>query len=85
MTAHARTGSASGEPAESVSPENRHVKVRPGRLPVTEMLFDRPGAASPFGEDITFPLPADQIGYQLPDEGEEPENRAEETDRVEHS
>jgi hypothetical protein len=44
--------------------------VKPGHLPVSEMLFDRPGAASPFGEDVVFPLPADQIVYQLPGESE---------------
>ncbi|MGA8115067.1 MAG: hypothetical protein WCA46_15485 [Actinocatenispora sp.] len=72
--AEARTGSArSGQAAESVDSADRprgHV-VKPGHLPVSEMLFDRPGAASPFGEDITFPLPVDQIVYQLPDGNDE--------------
>ena len=28
------------------------------RLPVSEFLFNRAGAPSPFGEDLQFPLPA---------------------------
>ena len=38
--------------------------LKPGRLPVSEATFDRAGAASPFGDDLTFPLPVDQIDYQ---------------------
>ncbi len=37
------------------------------RLPVTELLFDRPGAASPFGDDQTFPLPPGTLSYVHPD------------------
>ena len=37
-----------------------------GRLPLTEITFDRAGAASPFGDDVTFPLPADTLTYQHP-------------------
>ena len=40
--------------------------VKPGHLPVSEVFFDKPGAASPFGEDLTFPLPATEIVYHLP-------------------
>ena len=36
------------------------------RLPVTEFLFDRPGAASPFGDDQTFPLPVSALAYRHP-------------------
>jgi succinate dehydrogenase / fumarate reductase iron-sulfur subunit len=35
-----------------------------GKMPVGEITFDRPGAASPFGEDLNFPLPPDEIDYQ---------------------
>jgi succinate dehydrogenase / fumarate reductase, iron-sulfur subunit len=37
-----------------------------GRLPVNEMLLDRPAAASPFGDDVTFPLPPENLSYQHP-------------------
>jgi len=37
-----------------------------GRLPVSELLFDRPGAASPFGDDQTFPLPVTELVYRHP-------------------
>jgi succinate dehydrogenase / fumarate reductase, iron-sulfur subunit len=37
-----------------------------GKLPVSEVLFDRPGAGSPFGDDVTFPLPPDSITYDHP-------------------
>jgi hypothetical protein len=32
------------------------------------MFSDRAGAGSPFGEELTFPLPTDQIVYHLPAE-----------------
>jgi succinate dehydrogenase / fumarate reductase iron-sulfur subunit len=39
-----------------------------GRLPLTELTFDRAGAASPFGDDVTFPLPNDDLNYHHPRE-----------------
>lgn len=42
--------------------------VKPGHLPVSEILYDRAGAASPFGDELTFPLPVDQIVYEVPSE-----------------
>ena len=44
----------------------REQTVPDGRLPVTEFLFDRPGAASPFGDDQTFPLPVTALAYRHP-------------------
>jgi len=38
--------------------------VKPGRLPVSEFAFDRAGAASPFGDDVVFPLPVEQLDYE---------------------
>ncbi|GAA1827540.1 hypothetical protein GCM10009682_53550 [Luedemannella flava] len=40
--------------------------VKPGRLPVSEFAFDRAGAASPFGDDITFPLETSELTYRHP-------------------
>jgi NADH-quinone oxidoreductase subunit B len=37
-----------------------------GHLPLTEVAFDRPGAGSPFGDDMALPMPPDDIDYQHP-------------------
>ncbi|MDU0478110.1 hypothetical protein QVA66_02525 [Staphylococcus chromogenes] len=34
--------------------------------PVTEALSRLAGASSPYGDEMPFPLPADQIGYVHP-------------------
>jgi len=59
---HARTS----EP-HSRAKRSRAKIVKPGRLPVSEFAFDRAGAASPFGDDITFPVPADRLTYEHPE------------------
>jgi len=54
----------------SVAPRSRREQggktVRDGHLPVTELLSDRPGAPSPFGDDQTFPLPPSALVYRHP-------------------
>jgi succinate dehydrogenase / fumarate reductase iron-sulfur subunit len=48
--------------AEGLPPE-----VGPdGRMAVSEVTFDRAGAASPFGDNVEFPLPPDNLTYQHP-------------------
>jgi hypothetical protein len=42
---------------------------KPGNLPVNEVLFERQGAASPFGEDVEFPLPVSDLPYTHPATG----------------
>lgn len=37
-----------------------------GKLPLSETLIDRAGAASPFGDDLTFPVPIDRLRYTHP-------------------
>ena len=37
-----------------------------GRMPLTEATYGKAGAASPFGEDVPFPLPASDLTYQHP-------------------
>jgi hypothetical protein len=37
-----------------------------GHLPVNELLFERQGPPSPFGEDIEFPLPVESLPYTHP-------------------
>lgn len=39
---------------------------KPGHLPMSELLFVRQGPPSPFGEDMQFPLPVEQLDYQHP-------------------
>jgi hypothetical protein len=36
-----------------------------GQHPVSELAADRQGALSPYGE-LTFPLPAEALGYEHP-------------------
>ena len=38
-----------------------------GHLPVNEMLGEYQGANSPFGDEVKFPLPLDQLNYTHPD------------------
>jgi succinate dehydrogenase / fumarate reductase, iron-sulfur subunit len=38
-----------------------------GKLPLTETLLDRPGASSPFGDDVTFPVAPDELNYHHPE------------------
>jgi succinate dehydrogenase / fumarate reductase iron-sulfur subunit len=57
---------ANGTPAAFDDREPRGHAVRDGHLPVTELLSDRPGANSPFGDDQTFPLPPSALIYRHP-------------------
>lgn len=45
-----------------------------GNLALTEFLFDRAGAASPFGDDIRFPMPVSELSYVHPTEDAFPEH-----------
>lgn len=50
-------------PDPAKPPKTRSRVVKPGRLPISEFAFDRAGAASPFGDDIVFPLPVEELDY----------------------
>ncbi|MEJ3742005.1 succinate dehydrogenase/fumarate reductase iron-sulfur subunit [Actinomycetes bacterium KLBMP 9797] len=39
-----------------------------GKLPISEVAFDRAGGPSPFGDDLTFPLPPEGLNYAHPDQ-----------------
>ncbi|SCL41090.1 succinate dehydrogenase / fumarate reductase iron-sulfur subunit [Micromonospora pallida] len=41
-----------------------------GRLPLSELTFDRAAAPSPFGDDVTFPIPAEHLNYAHPKQDE---------------
>ncbi|WP_433300006.1 hypothetical protein ACQP2F_01825 [Actinoplanes sp. CA-030573] len=49
-------GGAGSRPATGVTPD---------RAPhaVSELIADRAAAPSPFGDDLTFPLPVDRLTY----------------------
>lgn len=55
-----------------VATGSRAKPVKPGRMPVSEFAFDRAGAGSPFGDDITFPVPVDRLTYEHPEQTEPP-------------
>jgi hypothetical protein len=40
--------------------------------PVNELLAQKPGAQSPFGDDITFPLPIESLHYEHPTSANRP-------------
>ncbi len=45
-----------------IIPAGAYVLVE-GRLPVSEFAADRPGATSPFGDDIRLPMPVERLTY----------------------
>ncbi|MGE5827828.1 MAG: succinate dehydrogenase/fumarate reductase iron-sulfur subunit [Micromonosporaceae bacterium] len=69
---HSHTGArhAAGEAQwHSSNPEGQEPELGPdGRLPLTELTFDRAGAASPFGDNVEFPLPPESLPYRPPAE-----------------
>lgn len=54
-----------------VVPSRAYV-VPDGRLPVSEFALDRPGAGSPFGDDVSLPLPVERLTYTHPTEDAAP-------------
>jgi succinate dehydrogenase / fumarate reductase, iron-sulfur subunit len=55
-----------GAPGRKATPQAAPVGPD-GKLALTELTLDRSGAASPFGDDQTFPLPPESLSYQHPD------------------
>jgi succinate dehydrogenase / fumarate reductase iron-sulfur subunit len=41
-----------------------------GRLPLTELTFDKAAAPSPFGDDVRFPLPPQHLNFAHPQQDE---------------
>jgi hypothetical protein len=69
MTAEPSASDNPGSSSRVRPPKSRAWVVKPGRLPVTEATYDKAGAASPFGDDITFPFPVDNLTYEHPPAG----------------
>ncbi len=61
----ARTAAAAEK--RPVVPSRAYI-VKDGRLPVSELALDRPGASAPFGDDIPLPMPIDRLTYTHPSE-----------------
>ena len=51
-----RENSASEGPGKAASAQGGH-------LSVSELVSDRPAAPSPFGDDVSFPLPVERLKY----------------------
>lgn len=58
---------ASDTPAGRSGKRRKQYIVKEGYLPVSEFLFNRAGAGSPYGEELEFPLPVDRLPYRHPD------------------
>ena len=68
MTSSSETAAApttSDTAADRAAKPKGHV-VKEGYLPVSEFLYDKPGAGSPYGDELEFPLPTDQLPYRHP-------------------
>jgi hypothetical protein len=63
---HSRGSDDQGREVPAARTRSRSKIVKPGRLPISEFAFDRAGAASPFGDDLTFPFPAERLTYEHP-------------------
>ncbi len=69
-------------PGQSLPPGDPRTVRRPepaavgedGKLPLTELTFDRPAAPSPFGEDVTFPMKGVSYIHPERDRGRSPED-----------
>jgi succinate dehydrogenase / fumarate reductase, iron-sulfur subunit len=75
LTGRSSPASAPAGPLVELHPEpvGQPPEVGPdGRMAVSEVLFDRAGAASPFGDNLTFPLPPESVAYQHPSTDDRP-------------
>lgn len=57
---------------EEPGPRERSSTAREGHLPISEFAAEVQGGLSPFGEDVEFPLPADQVAYVHPGPADRP-------------
>jgi succinate dehydrogenase / fumarate reductase iron-sulfur subunit len=60
-------GTSGGVPNSSVRPPENAPTGPDGHMDVSEILAPQQGGMSPFGEDIEFPLPPEQVTYHHPD------------------
>ena len=81
MASHAVSGTSEPDRPQDQEPDDhlpvlrsKARQVSAGSLGVTEILFDRAGAASPFGDDVRFPLPVSELTYVHPTEDAFPQH-----------
>jgi succinate dehydrogenase / fumarate reductase, iron-sulfur subunit len=60
------TGDAAGTPFSSSRPPVGPDVGPDGKLDVAELLSQKPGGPSPFGDELEFPLPPDRVVYNHP-------------------
>ena len=58
----AGTGASEGTSGRTGADRSRTTK--PGHLAVSELAASFAGSPSPFGDDLTFPLPAEELTYR---------------------
>jgi succinate dehydrogenase / fumarate reductase iron-sulfur subunit len=58
---------ASEERSAGTPGKGKNPVIKDGHLPVNEMLGEYQGACSPFGDDLVFPLPVENLNYSHPD------------------
>jgi succinate dehydrogenase / fumarate reductase iron-sulfur subunit len=64
-------GDAAGTPISSRVMPQGPVLGPDGKLDVAELLSQRPGGPSPFGDELEFPLPPDRVVYNHPSPGKD--------------
>jgi hypothetical protein len=57
--------------ADTITPRTNWDDLYPEH-PVNELLSQKAGAQSPFGDDLTFPLPVQDLYYTHPSPAERP-------------
>jgi succinate dehydrogenase / fumarate reductase iron-sulfur subunit len=62
--------------AEQSGPRERSA-VPDGHLPISEFAAEVQGGLSPFGEDLEFPLPPEQVAYRHPGPEDRPHRPSE--------
>lgn len=67
---------ARGRVEADLAPQRRDAAamISSERIEVSELASDRAGAASPFGDDIRFPLPIHQLTYVHPTADAQPQH-----------
>jgi succinate dehydrogenase / fumarate reductase iron-sulfur subunit len=58
---------AAGAPSAGSPGKGKNPVPKDGYLPVNEFLGEYQGANSPFGDDVSFPLPIEALNYTHPD------------------
>jgi len=76
MASHAVSSQQGSDSDDAKLPavRSRAQTVSEGKLPLTEFLFDRAGAASPFGDDLRLPMDVAELTYIHPTDDAAPQH-----------